>query len=146
MFNANRSFNLYTFTRQYTTNKIFYDVESYDRLNNFYIRGNTDYSTGIIQIQSCKAFILWFNIKTCRNYFMRNVNADLCHSPFIEHDVKFKGTCHNKSFFDKLEDMAHVSYHTQRWQNRIFVACPEYLQYDRHWRADNKIIARNVKI
>ena len=46
--------------------------------------------------------------------FYANVNADLCHSPFIEHDVKFKGTCHNKSFFDKLEDMAHVSYHTQR--------------------------------
>ena len=146
MFDANRSFNLYTFTRQYTTNKTFYDVESYDRLNYFYIRGNTDYSTGIIQIQSCKAFILWFNIKTCRNYFMRNGNADLCHSPFKEHDVKFKGTCHNKSFFDKLEDMAHVSYHTQRWQNRIFVACPEYLQYDRHWRVDNKIIAVNVKI
>ena len=97
-------------------------------------------------IQNCKAFMLWFNIKTCRNYFMRNGNADLCHSPFIQHDVKFKGTCHNKSFFDKLEDMAHVSYHTQRWQNRIFVACPEYLQYDRHWRADNKIIAVNVKL
>ena len=77
---------------------------------------------------------------------MRNVNADLCHSPFIEHDVKFKGTRHNKSFFDKLEDMAHVSYHTQRWQNRIFVARPEYLQYDRLWRLDNTIIAVNVKI